>query len=54
MSKRKAKSTEPARRRGRPLASQAHLSIERRKPWVAAGMSRRTWYRRQAEKLSGK
>ena len=25
-------------------------TIEARKPWMSLGMSRRTWYRRQAEK----
>lgn len=35
---------------GRPLASEAHLSNEQLKPWIAAKMSRRTWYRRQAVK----
>ena len=38
------------RRTGRRLASESHLAIEQLKPWVAAKMSRRTWYRRQAEK----
>ena len=42
------------RRRGRPLASDAHLSIERTKPWVAAKMSRRTFYRRRAEERKKK
>jgi hypothetical protein len=35
-------------KRGRPLASEAHLSVEHNKPWEAEGMSRRTWYRRKA------
>ncbi len=34
---------------GRPLDSQKHLTLAATKPWVAEGMSRRTWYRRQAE-----
>lgn len=29
-------------------------TIEATKPWAPAGMSRRTWYRRQAEKRAGK
>ncbi len=44
-----SKSTKPNKNRGRPLAKDAHLSNERQQPWVAAGMSRRTWYRRQAK-----
>ena len=35
---------------GRPLASQAHLTIAHQKPWIGLGMSRTTWFRRQAEK----
>lgn len=31
----------------RPLASKRHLTIEAQQPWVALGMSRRTWYRRR-------
>jgi hypothetical protein len=42
----------PRKRTGRPLASKAHLTNEARKPWEAKGVSRRTWYRRQAEKRS--
>ncbi len=34
---------------GRPLASEAHLSHEATKPWLALGMSRATWYRRKAK-----
>jgi hypothetical protein len=44
---------EPAKKRvnrGRPLASEAHLSAEHKKPWDAEGMSRRTWYRRKLAK----
>ena len=35
--------------RGRPLASEAHLSAEHKKPWVKLKMSRRTFYRRKAK-----
>lgn len=35
-------------KRGRP-----RLGEERDKPWIAAGMSRRTYYRRKAEKREG-
>lgn len=35
-------------RRGRPLASEAHLSAERTEPWKKLKMSRRTFYRRKA------
>lgn len=42
----------PTKPKGRPLDSQRHLSTEANKPWETAvpPMSRRTWYRRQAEK----
>ena len=39
---------------GRPLASQAHLTIAHQKPWIKLGMSRTTWFRRQAEKRANK
>jgi uncharacterized protein (DUF2384 family) len=32
---------------GRPLDSQKHTTLTATKPWVAEGMSRRTWYRRR-------
>ena len=35
---------------GRPLDSEKGKTLTATQPWVAAGMSRRTWYRRQAEK----
>ena len=38
---------EAKRKAGRPLATLAHLTIEAQKPWLADGMSRRTWYRRR-------
>lgn len=40
-------------RQGRPLHSQTHLTNEATKPWLALGMSRRTWYRRQKEARDG-
>lgn len=36
--------------KGRPLEKDRAQSIEARQPWKAAGMSRRTWYRREKEK----
>jgi hypothetical protein len=35
---------------GRPLDSQKHTTLTATQPWVAEGMSRRTWFRRRAEK----
>ena len=32
---------------GRPLAKDADKSLAKTKPWLALGMSRRTWFRRQ-------
>jgi hypothetical protein len=32
---------------GRRIAGEAHLTITALQPWVALGMSRRTWYRRR-------
>lgn len=40
----------PARKTGRPRIEDRANTIEARKPWVKAKMSRRTWYRRQKEK----
>jgi hypothetical protein len=37
-------------RKGRPRIEDRAKTIEARKPWLALGMSRRTWYRRQAER----
>lgn len=34
---------------GRPLAKDADKALAQTKPWIAAGMSRRTWFRRRAE-----
>lgn len=36
----------------RPLAKDADKTISRQEPWKAEGMSRASWYRRQAEKKS--
>ena len=38
------------RKTGRPRIEDRALTIEARKPWLKLSMSRRTWYRRQAEK----
>jgi hypothetical protein len=35
--------------KGRPRIEDRAKTIEARKPWLKLGMSRRTWYRRQAE-----
>jgi hypothetical protein len=37
-------------KKGRPRIEDRAATNEARKPWVEAGMSRRTWYSRQAEK----
>jgi hypothetical protein len=37
-------------RKGRPRIEDRARTIEARKPWLKLNMSRRTWYRRQAEK----
>lgn len=34
---------------GRPLEKDRHNSIEQRKPWIAMGMGRSTWFRRKAK-----
>jgi hypothetical protein len=36
-------------RKGRPRIEDRAKTIEARKPWQKLQMSRRTWYRRQAE-----
>jgi hypothetical protein len=36
--------------KGRPRIEDRANTIEARKPWLKLSMSRRTWYRRQAEK----
>jgi hypothetical protein len=35
---------------GRPRIEDRARTIEARQPWLKLGMSRRTWYRRQAER----
>ena len=35
---------------GRPRIGDADKTLKAQQPWKAAGMSRSTWYRRQAEK----
>ena len=35
---------------GRPLAKDSDKSLAKTKPWESEGVSRRTWYRRQADK----
>jgi hypothetical protein len=37
-------------KKGRPRIEDRANTIEARKPWGKLGMSRRTWYRRQAER----
>ena len=39
---------------GRPYAVNRDKTLEATKPWVKLGMSRRTWFRRQAEKREKK
>jgi|HubBroStandDraft_4_1064222.scaffolds.fasta_scaffold15916_3 hypothetical protein len=39
-----------APKKGRPRIEDRARTIEARAPWLKLGMSRRTWYRRQAEK----
>jgi hypothetical protein len=40
-------------KKGRPRIEDRARTIEARKPWLKLGMSRRAWYRRQAEKRKG-
>jgi hypothetical protein len=40
--------------KGGPRIEDRAKTIEARKPWLKLGMSRRTWYRRQAEKRKGR
>lgn len=42
------------KRKGRPRIEDRDKTIEAAAPWVALGMSRRTFYRRQAEKRGQK
>jgi hypothetical protein len=41
------------RKTGRPRIEDRARTIEAKKPWLL-GMSRRTWYRRQAEQRKGR
>ncbi len=43
-----------ARKTGRPRIEDRAKTNEARKPWLKLEMSRRTWYRRQAEKRKGR
>ena len=40
----------PPAKRGRPRIEDRAKTTEAKKPWLKLGMSRRTWYRHQAEK----
>ena len=42
------------RKPGRPRIEERAKTIEARKPWLKLEMSRRTWYRGQAEKRKGR
>jgi hypothetical protein len=44
----------PPAKKGRPRIEDSDKTIEARKPWLKLEMSRRTWYRRQAEKREGR
>jgi hypothetical protein len=37
-------------KKGRPRIGEEQVTLEAEKPWLKLGLSRRTWYRRQAEK----
>jgi hypothetical protein len=41
-------------KKGRPRIEDRGQTIEAKKPWLKLGMSRRTWYRRQAEQRQGR
>ncbi|HZZ25598.1 MAG TPA: hypothetical protein VFE60_24945 [Roseiarcus sp.] len=41
-------------KKGRPRIEDRARTIEAKKPWLKLEMSRRTWYRRQAEKRAGR
>ena len=41
-------------KKGRPRIEDRARTNEAKKPWLKLGMSRRTWYRRQAEKRAGR
>jgi hypothetical protein len=42
------------RKTGRPRIEDRDKTLAATKPWLALGMSERTWFRRQAEKREGK
>ncbi len=46
----KVEEIKPFPKKGRPRIEERSQTIEAMKPWVALQMSRRTWYKRQAEK----
>jgi hypothetical protein len=41
-------------RKGRPRIEDRGKTNEAKKPWLKLEMSRRTWYRRRAEKRKGR
>jgi hypothetical protein len=41
-------------KKGRPRIEDRAQTIEAKKPWLKLEMSRRTWYRRQAEQRKGR
>ena len=43
-----------APKKGRPRIEDRANTNEARQPWLKLEMSRRTWYRRQAEKRAGR
>jgi hypothetical protein len=43
-----------APKKGRPRIEGRAKTIEAKKPWLKLEMSRRTWYRRQAEQRKGR
>jgi hypothetical protein len=46
--------TEHRTTKGRPRIEDRARTIEAKKPWLKLEMSRRTWYRRQAEQRKGR
>ena len=44
----------PPRKTGRPRIEDRAKTIEARKPWLKLEMSRRTWYRRRAERRAAR
>jgi hypothetical protein len=41
-------------KKGRPRIEDRANTNDARQPWLKLGVSRRTWYRRQAEKRAGR